>query len=104
MNDGKLEPRAKKYIFIGYASGVKGYRLWCTDLKSPGYIINRDVIFNEPAKLHPKEDNIESTEKEDEISKKVELEIKGSYKTQENTLVQPNTDMQDFNLDDDDVA
>ena len=25
VNDGKLEPRAKKYIFIGYASAVKGY-------------------------------------------------------------------------------
>jgi hypothetical protein len=40
---------ANKCIFLGYASGVKYYRLWCTESKSPGLIISRDVKFNESA-------------------------------------------------------
>ena len=32
---------------MGYPDGVKGYRLWCIDLKPPKCIISRDVTFNE---------------------------------------------------------
>ena len=28
VNDGKLEPRAIKCIFVRFADGVKGYKLW----------------------------------------------------------------------------
>ena len=33
VKESKLDPRAKKAMFMGVTSGVKGYRLWCLSLK-----------------------------------------------------------------------
>ena len=62
VDEGKLEPRAKKYIFLGYASGMKGFRLWCPDLKSPKFIISRDIIFDEYAMINHRQKNIINSE------------------------------------------
>nr|GEV91824.1 retrotransposon protein, putative, Ty1-copia subclass [Tanacetum cinerariifolium] len=47
VNEGKLVPCAVKCIFLGYGSGVKGYRVWCPDPKYRKIIHSRDVTFNE---------------------------------------------------------
>ncbi|KAH9800564.1 hypothetical protein KPL71_000708 [Citrus sinensis] len=39
----KLDPKSRRCIFLGYADGVKGYRLW--DPTAHKIVISRDVIF-----------------------------------------------------------
>lgn len=51
VNQRKLALRALKGQFIGYPEGVKGFKLWCTDLNPPRCKISMDVVFNEKATL-----------------------------------------------------
>nr|GEV09004.1 retrotransposon protein, putative, Ty1-copia subclass [Tanacetum cinerariifolium] len=44
---GKLEPRAVKYVLLGYPEGVKGYRLYRLDDESPKIITSKNMVFNE---------------------------------------------------------
>ncbi|KAG8474805.1 hypothetical protein CXB51_031510 [Gossypium anomalum] len=49
VNNGKLEPRSIKCVFLGYKACVKGYKLWCPENRK--VVISRDVVFDETAML-----------------------------------------------------
>ncbi|KAH9742736.1 hypothetical protein KPL70_003051 [Citrus sinensis] len=51
--ESKLDPRAKKVLFMGITGGVKGYRLWCPITKK--IIFSRDVTFDESTMLKQKD-------------------------------------------------
>ena len=73
VDNGKLEPKSIKCVFLGYESNVKGYNLWYPETKK--IIISRDVIFYETTMLHDSSSR-DSYDKEQHKSRtKVEFEI-----------------------------
>lgn len=54
MNEGKLKPRTKKCVFLGYSFGVNGYKLWCLYQDGSKFMIGRDVTFDKSSMLKGK--------------------------------------------------
>lgn len=46
-DDGKLSPRAKKGVLVGYPDEVKGYKIWLLDERK--FVVSRNVLFQENA-------------------------------------------------------
>ena len=56
VSDGKLEPRARKVVLLGFKRGVKEYKLW--DSEDRRIVLSRDVTFDESSMVksgQPKE-------------------------------------------------
>ena len=70
VKESKLDPRAKKAIFMGITSGVKGYRLWSLETKK--VIFSRDVTFDESTML--KKVTSENMKQTDDTLKQVEFD------------------------------
>ncbi|KAG8491200.1 hypothetical protein CXB51_014356 [Gossypium anomalum] len=49
VDNGKLELRSIKCVFLGYKAGVKGYKLWYP--KNRKVVISKDVVFDETTML-----------------------------------------------------
>ncbi|GKV22644.1 hypothetical protein SLEP1_g32496 [Rubroshorea leprosula] len=101
VKDGKLKPRAVKCVFLGYASWVKGYRLWCVQ-KSLRFLISRDVTFDESTMLQKAKEESIIAKPDHGVSKQVEFEaITPKKAVRDDSIIQENLDeVQDPELTD----
>lgn len=65
----KLDSKSKKCVFVGYAKGVKGFKLWNAIKKKT--VISRDVVFYKQLMLKQSVATDVSASEEETFSKEV---------------------------------
>ena len=97
VKKGKLEPRAKKGVFVGYENRVKGFKI--QSLSKRKVILSRDVTFDELTILHSK--SVVDSSKKNDVTKQVDFEsstirnfrdqqnFEASSKSNQNLQMQP---------------
>jgi hypothetical protein len=81
----KLDPRSKKYVFVGYGDGVKGYILW--DPTSHKLIISRDVVFDESSLIKSDLVDVEVRQEHVPQVQQIQLETQPSSEKEEHEEV-----------------
>jgi hypothetical protein len=81
----KLDPRSKKYVFVGYGDGFKGYRQW--DPTTHKLIIRRDVLIDESSLLKSELVDVEVRQEKVPQVHQIQLETQPSSKRQEHEEV-----------------
>ena len=70
--DGKVNPRAKKFVFLGVKRNMKGYRLW--EPKNKKIVLSQHVTFDETSVLKSTVSQQVERTKTKEVSQRVEVD------------------------------
>ena len=74
----KLDLKSKKYVFVGYGDGVKGYKSW--DPIAYKIIINRDVVFDEMSLMKSDLEDGEMKQAEEPHIQQIQLQTQSSIR------------------------
>ncbi|GKF06570.1 retrovirus-related pol polyprotein from transposon TNT 1-94, partial [Tanacetum coccineum] len=94
---GKLEPRAIKYVLLGYPEGVKGYRLYRLNDESPKIVTSRNMVFNESVMYKDtlKDSGVGADKSVEELQVEVELQRLNNHTPDEDQTDQEDGDDKD---------
>ena len=70
VKEDKVDPRAKKGLFVGFKKGIKRFKIW--DSMDRKFIFSKDVTFDEASMLKPKISQPVEIIKTKEVSQQVD--------------------------------